>query len=404
MLTLVTTNPLKYEPFAHKLEQMRILVVPPKGEVPELQSLTFTEAISHKARMMTELFGRPVLVDDAGLVLEAYPSFPGPLTSVVLRSLGEAGLRRLLHGVSDRSTMECHIGCWNGKTLRTWSGKVAGRLDLSKHASSSRMLLTDLFVSDQPSLPGSLSHRSRALEELESSALELHLESAEVTTNDSGYVSAPVHQCPFCVELENAGTSIFTEMIGGRLSSRIVYEDENFVVMPPLGQFMEGGLLLMTRRHIPSFAHLPPHLFEFLERLLAVIRRELKTVWGTSPLIFEHGPAPQRTKGVCCVEHAHFNIFPARVAIRPHFAGRMSMPLSSLSELSKLRHSEFGYLFVEENDCRQTAFDAHLVPTQLIRRIITADLGIPDRWHWRDYPGCDELVATYHKLKDRIQS
>jgi ATP adenylyltransferase len=266
------------------------------------------------------------------------------------------------------------------------------------------MLLTELFIPDEFAPPGLLPHRGKALAALQSSALELHLETTPtIASDDSDCGLQAVHQCPFCSELEGTGQNIFSEMTRDRLASRVVYEDDDFIVMPPLGQFVEGGLLLLTRQHILSFSHLSQTRFARLEQLLTVIRGELAARWGVPPLIFEHGPAPQRTKGVCCVDHAHFNIFPARVEVRPHLAQRMSLPLTSISELSKLRNAEFGYLFVQENDGTRSAYDAELVPTQLIRRIITTQLGLPERWHWKDYPGLDELVATYNALQGRIR-
>jgi diadenosine tetraphosphate (Ap4A) HIT family hydrolase len=191
-------------------------------------------------------------------------------------------------------------------------------------------------------------------------------------------------------------------MIRDRMHSRILFEDEDFVVMPPLGQFIPGGLLVLTRKHILSFAYLPEHLYGKLERLLKNICQELASRYGVSPLVFEHGPAPQRSKGVCCVDHAHLNIFPAKVPVHPHLSKRMAQTLGQLSELSRLRRAEFGYLFVQENNRNLSAYDAQLVPTQLVRRIITTQLGVPERWHWRDYPGYDELIATYQDLKGRI--
>lgn len=404
MLTLVTTNPSKYAPFAQNLERMRISLAAPKWEVHELQTLTFSEALSHKAQAMAQMFGRPVLVDDAGLILEAYTPFPGPLTSVVLRSLGYQGLQRILLGVSHRAVMECHLGLWMDGALRSWIGCVEGHLDLSSPPSNPRMLLSDSFIPDSTSGPGALPHRARALAHLEASVLELHLESAPDQDEDEFTCpSDSVGQCPFCTELEGSGQSIFAEMSRERLPSRILFEDDDFVVMPPIGEFIPGGLLLLSRRHILSFAYLPSELFLKLEHLLNVIRRELKTLYGVSPLIFEHGPAPERSKGVCCVDHAHFNIFPAQVAVRPHLAGRMHVPVNSLPEFRKLRRAEFGYLFVQENDGSKRAYDGQLVPTQLVRRIITTQLGLPQRWHWRDYPGLEELVETYETLKGKIR-
>jgi ATP adenylyltransferase len=183
----------------------------------------------------------------------------------------------------------------------------------------------------------------------------------------------------------------------------VVYEDENFIVMPPLGEFMEGGLLLLTREHILSLAHLPPAKFDHLESLLQAIRRALVKCWGVAPLVFEHGPAPDWSKGVCCVDHAHLNIFPAPVQIHPHLTRRMNLSIGSLSDLTKLQRAEFGYLFIQENDGTRRAYDGQDAPTQMVRRVITSQIGVPERWHWRDYLGKDELVATYSALKDQIR-
>src|SRR5581483_4637519 len=319
-------------------------------------------------------------------------------------SLGQPGLQRLLTGVSDRATMECHLGWWNKDRLRRWSGSVSGRLDLTRKVSNPRMLLSSLFVPDQPASSGALQHRAQALAQLEQCAFELHLEtSPEPAATDFICPPQAVHQCPFCIELEGTGQSIFSEMIREQLPSRVLYQDDDFVVMPPLRQFMEGGLLLLTQQHIPSFACLPPEKFARLEQLLAVIGRELAARWGVRQVVFEHGPAADRSKGVCCVDHAHFNIFPAQVGVHPHLAHRMSIGLNALHQMSRLRLAEFGYVFVQENDGSMRAYDGQFVPTQLVRRIITTQLGLPQRWHWKDYPGQDELLATYHALKHRIR-
>jgi len=404
MLTLVTSNFSKYEPFQRELERMRIGLQLPKEELHELQSLTFSEALKAKAKAMAAMFGGPVLVDDAGMVLEAYSPFPGPLTSVVIRSLGREGLARLLNGATDRASMECHIGCWMEGALRHWHGCVQGRIDPSLQSRDKRMILSDIFVPDEQDGQGLLLHRKRALAALEADAFELHLKLGTGRMPDqTNCASSTALRCPFCVEIEGDGPSIFREMIGDRLGSRIVYDDEDFVIMPPLGQFMAGGLLLLTRQHIPSFAFLAAEKLDRLERLVKVVCQTLSARWGASPLVFEHGPAPEITKGVCCVDHAHFNIFPAPVHLHPHLVARMNTRITSLTELNKLRSAEFGYLFMQENDGTRRAYDGQYVPTQLVRRIITSQLGIPERWHWRDFPGCDLLLETYEALKGQIR-
>jgi diadenosine tetraphosphate (Ap4A) HIT family hydrolase len=249
-----------------------------------------------------------------------------------------------------------------------------------------------------------LPHRALALAALKTDIFELHLQTPPPETDDAAACATHAgYDCPFCAELENDGLSMFAGMMGDRLPRRLVYEDEHFVVMPPLGQFMEGGLLLLSRQHILSVAHLEPAQFDHLERLLQAIQQALVKHWGVAPVVFEHGPAPDWSKGVCCVDHAHLNIFPAPVHVHPHLAERMHLSVGPLSELAKLRRAEFGYLFVQENDGARRAYDGRDVPTQLVRRIITAQLGMPERWHWRDYLGRDELLATYKALKEEIR-
>lgn len=419
MLTLVTSNSAKYAPFASELERMRIALAPPPQPLPEIQASDFELAVSAKAKAAATMFGRPVLVDDAGLVLEAYDAFPGPLTAAVLSQIGRAGLARLLSGVSNRGRMECHIGCWVNGSLRRWSGSAPGRLNLSRLASdaegrqtpqpaSQPMLLSKIFLPDDVGRPGLLLHRARALAVLEHDVFGLHLELERQRFGEDSFSpgeqsAGTCFSCPFCAEFEEDGLSTFASLMGERLNSRVIYEDEQFVVMPPLGEFMEGGLLLLSRAHILSFAHLPAEHLARLERLVGVICEVLSQRWGVCPLVFEHGPAPERSKGVCCVDHAHFNIFPARVFVHPHLAGRMHRRLHSLSELQGLRGAEFGYLFVQENNGERRVYDGCNVPTQLVRRIITTELGMPERWHWRDYLGQEELMATFEALKGQIR-
>jgi diadenosine tetraphosphate (Ap4A) HIT family hydrolase len=211
------------------------------------------------------------------------------------------------------------------------------------------------------------------------------------------------YECPFCAEFDGDGLSIFASMLGERLSSRVVYEDKDFIVMPPLGEFIEGGLLVLTREHMLSMAHLRSEQFDLLERLVSVIGEALRKHWGVAPLVFEHGPAPLAGKGVCCVDHAHLNIFPAKVRVHPHLLERRHKQVSGLADLAQLKKQEYGYLFVQENDGTRHTYDGRDVPTQLVRRIIATQLGIPERWHWREYPGCSELLATCAALKGEIR-
>src|SRR5262249_10821223 len=145
---------------------------------------------------------------------------------------------------------------------------VEGVIDPSREPRDPRMLLSDLFVPNGNAQQPLLVHRARALAALEADIFDLHLTlSPEVSVNDDRCPSPAEYQCPFCAELAGEDDTVFREFLQARLASRVVYEDDDFILVPPLGQFMQGGLLLLTREHIHSMAYLPPKTLSRLEQL-----------------------------------------------------------------------------------------------------------------------------------------
>ncbi|MDQ4106409.1 MAG: non-canonical purine NTP pyrophosphatase, RdgB/HAM1 family [Actinomycetota bacterium] len=75
-------------------------------EVPEIQALEVSEVAAAKARAACETLGsppHPVLVEDSGLVVEAWNGLPAAFTKWFMRSVGNEGLLRMLPPDADRS-------------------------------------------------------------------------------------------------------------------------------------------------------------------------------------------------------------------------------------------------------------------------------------------------------------
>ncbi len=99
----VTSNPNKIR------EAAEILGVELHGialDLPELQSLDLAQVAVAKAASAREALNNPdspVLVEDSGLVFEAWNGLPGALTKWFLESVGNEGLLKMLSAESDRS-------------------------------------------------------------------------------------------------------------------------------------------------------------------------------------------------------------------------------------------------------------------------------------------------------------
>lgn len=405
MLQLLTGNPRKYEPLGELLAQLQISLRAPGFDLPELQDEDFTAVLARKARLACEAFGGPCLVDDSGLVLDAYPGFPGPMTRSVCKLLGAAGLERLLEGVSSRARMVCHIGCWVRGKLWHWQGEVSGRLDPRRPTAPGPGPLTQWFVPDEPGESAVFLHRRRALE-----ALGRDIERLRKTLGEEATVLAPSARpeppnhppgnpsCVFCQEFDGHASSIFRELSGDEIPSRVIHQSEHFVIFPPLGQFIEGGLLLATRAHVMSMAHLDDDGYDDLERLMEETSDLLLTHYGCRPLFFEHAPVSAGDKGTCCVDHAHLNVFPARVDVHQQLKKFPHSTIGGMRDLAAANRRDQAYLFLQDNEGNRFAYDAGIVPSQYVRKIVTAALGMPERWHWREYLGLEELKRTIATL------
>ena len=99
-------------------------------DVLEVQALDFAEVAIQKARSAYDALGRPprpVLVEDSGLVIEAWNGLPGALTKWFLSSVGYQGLLKMLSGEDRRARAVCAVAVADNRgEVRVFRGEVRG--------------------------------------------------------------------------------------------------------------------------------------------------------------------------------------------------------------------------------------------------------------------------------------
>ncbi|MDP8972969.1 MAG: non-canonical purine NTP pyrophosphatase [Actinomycetota bacterium] len=104
-------------------------------DLPELQDLDVGQVAAAKAAAAREALGAPdspILVEDSGLVIEAWNGLPGALTKWFLTSVGNEGLLRMLSGEENRlarAVCAVAIAFADGST-RVFLGEVGGTIAL----------------------------------------------------------------------------------------------------------------------------------------------------------------------------------------------------------------------------------------------------------------------------------
>lgn len=100
-------------------------------DVPEIQALDLAEVAAAKVLAAREALGSPlrkVIVEDSGLIVEAWNGLPGAFTKWFLSGVGPEGLLRMLASYEDRSALAvCVVAVADGSgEVETFRGEVAG--------------------------------------------------------------------------------------------------------------------------------------------------------------------------------------------------------------------------------------------------------------------------------------
>jgi XTP/dITP diphosphohydrolase len=105
-------------------------------ELPEIQSLDFEEVVRAKALAAHEALALdlppvPVVVEDSGIVFEAWNGMPGALTKWFVESVGNEGLLKMLSGFDGRSARAvCAVAVVGGRGegVEVFTGEVEGTI------------------------------------------------------------------------------------------------------------------------------------------------------------------------------------------------------------------------------------------------------------------------------------
>jgi len=96
----------------------------------------------------------------------------------------------------------------------------------------------------------------------------------------------------------------------------ILYESENFYVVPGLGAFFDGYVMIVPKDHVMSFAELDKEKYEEFLRVLNDIRFILESVYHKEIFVFECGSGKNGGgKHATSIIHAHIHLAPTDMPV-----------------------------------------------------------------------------------------
>lgn len=125
-----TNNFHKFEEARRVLAQYKIAVGMLRVKALEIQSDSLSDIAQASVIDAFERCHLPVIVEDAGLFINALNGFPGPYSAYVYKTVGNAGLLKLMEKVADRkATFQSIIAYYDGYRVPVcFEGEAAGKI------------------------------------------------------------------------------------------------------------------------------------------------------------------------------------------------------------------------------------------------------------------------------------
>ncbi|MEM2102812.1 MAG: XTP/dITP diphosphatase [Candidatus Bathyarchaeia archaeon] len=128
---LVTGNVHKFNEARSVLREFGLSCAMLNMDAGEIQDDNLENIAKVSAMDAGEKSALPIIVEDAGLFIDALNGFPGPYSSYVFRTIGIKGVLQLMRNVEERSaTFHAVVAFYspNAKSLRCFHGKVRGKI------------------------------------------------------------------------------------------------------------------------------------------------------------------------------------------------------------------------------------------------------------------------------------
>lgn len=141
-------------------------------EYPEIRDESVERVAEEGVKFVYKIFGKPVIVEDSGLFIEALNGFPGSYSAYVYKKIGNIGIINLMSGEKKRNAKFISaVSYFDGKTLKTFTGEVEGRISY-KVQGKQGFGYDPIFIpkgynktfAEDENLKNKISHRQKSIE------------------------------------------------------------------------------------------------------------------------------------------------------------------------------------------------------------------------------------------------
>lgn len=133
----VTSNVHKFNEARRVLSEYKLATAMLKIKAAEIQDESLENIAKASAIDAVKNCGLPIIVEDAGLFIEALNGFPGPYSSYVYRTIGTRGILKLMENVDKRDAYFQSVVAFSSpeEAPKCFHGKAKGKISREERGS-----------------------------------------------------------------------------------------------------------------------------------------------------------------------------------------------------------------------------------------------------------------------------
>jgi diadenosine tetraphosphate (Ap4A) HIT family hydrolase len=189
-------------------------------------------------------------------------------------------------------------------------------------------------------------------------------------------------------------------MRNSRFSSRLLWQNKDYYLIPSISPLVEGHLLLLPKEYYHSCAASYSENGDSFEQAFITAYLYLSRTY-CPPILFEHGAAVASSGGAS-VEYAHLHLVPVQYSYQESIFSIIlgDLPVrfnNGIQETLGLLPQEEAYILCG-NVKRVLSCSVERIPSQYMRRVVAEVLGL-DSWDWREMVNWNQFNRTIERFR-----
>ena len=194
-------------------------------------------------------------------------------------------------------------------------------------------------------------------------------------------------KCPFCYGDEN------------KIENTVVFKTKDYKIKPTLGELTEGYLMILPNKHVDAFSFCSREELTKVRQIIDKLKKIIYEEYGVIPFVYEHGTGSKSNKFPDSITHAHIHIIPHEIKDEKNMLEYLGMEkIDSFYDLEKLRDENYFYYENQKNEMYVKNLYDRKDLRQYFRIQVAKEIGIEDKWQWREHKFFDNIEKTVLKL------